>query len=94
MIEKELQHATAIKQMRKSFLQYLDCFNWVTEGTMTAIKLTVHTSEKNSLRICRFKGLVGSRKEVRAFIEAFRQRSQALLRDQPFHMEEGEQMLD
>lgn len=68
MIEKELQHATAIKQIRKSLLQYLDCFNWVTEGSMTALKLTIHTSEKNSLRIVRIKGLIGSKREVKAFV--------------------------
>lgn len=94
MIEKELQHATAIKQTRKSLLQYLDCFNWVSEGAMTALKLTVHTSEKNSLRIVRLKGLIGSKREVRGFVEAFRARSEALVRELPFQLEESEQMLE
>lgn len=44
MIEKEILHATAIKQVKKNFLHYLDCFNWVTEGNMTAIKLTIQVS--------------------------------------------------
>lgn len=61
---------------------------------MTAIKLSIHTSEKNSLRVCRLKGLVGSKKEVKHFIDVFRVKSQALTRQLPFHMEESEQMLD
>jgi hypothetical protein len=75
MIEKELLHSTAIKQVKKSFLHYIDCFNWVTEGGMTAIKMTIHVSEKNSTRICRIKGLVGSKKEVKMFIDTFRSKS-------------------
>ena len=62
MIEKELTHATAIRQFKKNFWQYLDCFNWVTEGNTTAVKMTLHTSEKNSTRVCRIRGLIGSKK--------------------------------
>ena len=62
MIEKELSHATAIKQSKRSLLQYIDCFNWLSEGAMTALKLSLCTSEKNSLRIVRIKGLIGSKR--------------------------------
>ena len=68
MIEKELLHATAIKQVKRNLLQYIDCFNWVSEGNMTAIKMTLQVSEKNSTRICRIKGLIGSKKEVKMVI--------------------------
>lgn len=61
---------------------------------MTAIKLAIHTSEKNSVRICRLKGLIGSKKEVKLFIDTFKIKSQAMMREQPFHLEENEQMLD
>ena len=44
MIEKELQHATAIKQVKRSLLNYIDCFNWVSEGNMTAIKMTIQVN--------------------------------------------------
>ena len=44
MIEKESNHATAIKQNKKSMVQMLNCFNWWGEGQMTAIKMTVHTN--------------------------------------------------
>lgn len=62
MIEKELNHSTAIKQVKRSLLHYIDCFNWMSEGNMTAIKITLHTSEKSSTRICKIKGLIGSKK--------------------------------
>jgi hypothetical protein len=94
MIEKELHHSTAIKQVKRSLLHYLDCFNWVTDGNMTAIKLAIHTSEKNSTRVCKLRGLVGSRKEVRHFIDTFRIKSAVLIKQQPFYMEENEQILD
>ena len=62
MIEKELLHATAIKQVKRNLLHYIDCFKWVSEGDTTAIKMTIQVSEKNSTRICKIKGLVGSKK--------------------------------
>ena len=68
MIENEQNHATAIKHGKKSFMQIIDCFNWWTDGNVTAIKMTVRTREKDSKRICRIRGLVGSRKEIVDFI--------------------------
>lgn len=62
MIEREATHSTAIKQVKKSFLQMIDCFSLVSEGNMTAIKLTIQTNEKTSKRVCRVRGLVGSKK--------------------------------
>jgi hypothetical protein len=53
---------------------------------MTAVKLTIHTSEKNSARICRLKGLVGSKKEVKLYIDAFKIKSEVMMRELPFHM--------
>jgi aspartate carbamoyltransferase regulatory subunit len=72
MIEREANHATVIKQIKKTFLQMLDCFNWVSEGNMTAIKLTIQTNEKTSKRICKLRGLVGSKREVKMFIKEFK----------------------
>lgn len=86
MIERELTYSTAIKQVKKSFLQYLDCFNWVSDGNMTAIKLTLYTSEKNSLRICKIRGLIGSKKEVKHFIDTFKIKSEIMIKQQPFHI--------
>jgi sugar diacid utilization regulator len=94
MIEKEQHHSTAIKQVKRSLLQIIDCFNWISEGNMTAIKLTIHTSEKNSTRVAKLKGLVGSRKEVKQFLDLFRKLSEVLIKEQPHHLEESEQMLD
>jgi hypothetical protein len=53
----------------------INCFNWLSDANMTAVKMTIHTSEKNSTRICRIKGLVGSKKEVSIFINLFQQKS-------------------
>ena len=94
MIEKELSHATAIRQFKKNFWQYLDCFNWVTEGSTTAIKMTVHTSEKNSTRVCKLRGLNGSKREVKIFLNSFKQKSEAMVKEQPSYFDESEQMLD
>ena len=94
MIEKEILHATAIKQVKKSLLHYIDCFNWVTEGNMTAIKLTIQVSEKNSTRVCKIKGLVGSKKEVKMFIDTFKSKSAELTKLYPSNFEDGEQILD
>ena len=88
-----MHHATAIKQVKKSFLHYIDCFNWVTEGSMTAIKMTLQTSEKKSMRICKIKGLVGSKKEVKQFIDTFRNKSEQLLKIHVSQIDEGEEML-
>ena len=54
---------------------------------MTALKLTIHTSEKNSLRIVRIKGLIGSKREVRAFVEAFKTKSEILVKELPFQID-------
>ena len=62
MIESEQTHAMAVKNAKKNFIQLLDCFNWWTESNITAIKMTIHTSENDSKRKCKIKGLVGSRK--------------------------------
>ena len=71
----------------------LDC-NKASEEEPPAIKLAIHTSEKNSTRVCKLRGLVGSRKEVRHFIDTFRIKSAVLIKQQPFYMEENEQILD
>ena len=42
---------------------------------MTAIKMNITTREKDSKRICRIRGLVGSRKQVADFIQKFRNKS-------------------
>jgi hypothetical protein len=62
LIELEQTHATAVKHGKKSFMQIIDCFNWWTEGSVTAIKMNIVTREKDSKRVCRIRGLVGSRK--------------------------------
>lgn len=62
MIELEQTHATAIRHGKKSFFQVIDCFNWWTEGAITAIKMTIVTREKDSKRVCRVRGLVGSKR--------------------------------
>lgn len=49
-------------------MQIIDCFNWWSEGNITAIKLTITTREKDSKRVCRIRGLVGSKKDVVEFI--------------------------
>lgn len=56
-------------------MQIIDCFNWCTDGNITAIKLTMRTREKDSKRICRIRGLVGSTKEVVHFISKFQAKS-------------------
>lgn len=52
----------AVKNAKKNFFQLLDCFNWWSESNITAVKMTIHTSENDSKRKCKLKGLVGSRK--------------------------------
>ena len=94
MIEKEILHATAIKQIKKTLLNYIDCFNWMSEGNMTAIKMTVHVSEKNSTRVCRIKGLVGSKKEVKTFIDLFKKKSEELVKLHPGCSDQSEEILD
>jgi hypothetical protein len=64
MVEAEQTYAMAVKNAKKNFIQLLDCFNWWTESNLTAVKMTIHTSEKDSKRRCKIRGLVGSRKEV------------------------------
>lgn len=62
LIESEQNHATAIKHAKKSFMQLIDCFNWWTQGNVTAVKMTISTREKDSKRVCRIRGLIGSKK--------------------------------
>lgn len=50
---------------------------------MTAIKFGIHVSEKNSTRICKIKGLVGSKKEVKQFIDTFKKKSSELAKLYP-----------
>ncbi len=72
MIEKEASHATAIKQAKKTLLQMIDCFSLVSEGNMTAVKMTIQTNEKTSKRVCKVRGLVGSKILVKQFINLFK----------------------
>lgn len=66
----------------------------MSEGNMTAIKMTIHVSEKNSTRKCKIKGLVGSKKEVKHFIDTFKSKCKELTRLFPNSFEENEQILD
>ena len=56
---------------------------------MTAIKLGIHVSEKNSTRICKIKGLLGSKKEVKMFIDTFKSKSTALAKLHPASFDES-----
>jgi len=57
---------------------------------MTAIKFGIQVSEKNSTRICRIKGLVGSKKEVKMFIDTFKSKSAELAKLHPVSFDESE----
>lgn len=56
---------------------------------MTAIKMNIHISEKNSTRVCRIKGLVGSKKEVKLFIDTFKNKSSDIVKLFPNNYEEN-----
>ena len=57
---------------------------------MTAIKFGIQVSEKNSTRVCRIKGLVGSKKEVKMFIDTFKSKSAELAKLHPVSFDESE----
>jgi len=59
-------------------MQIIDCFNWWTDAGVTAIKMNITTREKDSKRVCRIRGLVGSRREVTEFIDKFKTKSISL----------------
>jgi hypothetical protein len=89
LIEFENAHATAVKYGKRSFMQLIDCFNWWTEGSVTAVKLTITTREKDSKRVCRLRGLVGNKKEVIDFIALFRNRSGMLAQSKMVSQEDN-----
>ena len=74
-----MNQATLIKKNKKGFMEMLNCFsNDLTDSDVTAIKLTLKTNEGNSTRVCRVRGLVGSRVQVRLFINQFNQKARGL----------------
>lgn len=53
-------------------MDMLNCFNSdLVDSDVTAIKLTIKTNEANSTRVCKIRGLVGSKNEVRMFLSKF-----------------------
>ena len=61
---------------------------------MTAIKMVLQVNEKSSTRNCKVKGLVGSKKEIKAFIEGFKSKSAELAKLPATGAEESEDILD
>lgn len=53
-------------------MDMLSCFNSdLADSDVTAIKLTIKTNEANSTRLCKVRGLVGSKQEVKTFLSRF-----------------------
>mgnify|MGYP003463752122 CR=1 FL=1 len=57
----------------------MNCFNSdLADSDVTAIKLTLKTNESNSTRVCRIRGLVGSKNEVGMFLRKFGSKAKTL----------------
>lgn len=68
----------------------IDCFNWWTEANVTAIKININNREKDSKRVCRIRGLVGSKREVVTFIDKFKNKAILLSNSKVMFQEEDE----
>ena len=57
-----MSNATIIKRNKKGFMDMINCFSSdLPDSDVTAIKLTIKTNESNSTRVCKIRGLVGSK---------------------------------
>lgn len=60
-------------------MDMLSCFNSdLADSDVTAIKLTIKTNEANSTRLCKVRGLVGSKQEVKTFLSRFSRKAKQL----------------
>jgi hypothetical protein len=79
LIEEEVNNATIIKRNKKSFMDMMNCFNSdLADSDVTAIKLTLKTNESNSTRVCKIRGLVGSKHEVGMFLRKFAAKAKSI----------------
>ena len=68
-----------VKQKKRRLLDIINCLNFGgDEEGVTAVKIIVKTNEAKSVRVARLRGLVGSKDEVKRFLDEFRIKSKAL----------------
>lgn len=79
LIEEETNHATMVKQKKRSILDLINCLNFGgSDEGVTAVKIQVKTNEAKAVRVAKLRGLVGAREQVKRFLDEFKNKSKAL----------------